>query len=71
MKEEREKKIRIEQEKTGENTVKLGRIVRKTGSRGKGEKQNRKINEKEKKRYKERDRMRGGGGSKDAKKKKG
>lgn len=46
------KKIRIEQEKTGENTVKLGRIVRKTGSRGKGEKQNRKINEKEKKRYK-------------------
>lgn len=52
MKEEREKKIRIEQEKTGENTVKLGRIVRKTGSRGKGEKQNRKINEKEKKRYK-------------------
>lgn len=70
MKEEREK-IRIEQEKTGENTVKLGWIVRKTGSRGKGEKQNRKINEKEKKRYKERDRMRGGKKSKDAKKKKG
>lgn len=69
MKEEREKNKDRTRENGG-NTVKLGRIVRKTGSRGKGEKQNRKINEKEKKRYKERDRMRGGG-SKDAKKKKG